>query len=140
MTVKNVPPGGPVGPPSLDALDAPDALGALDGPDAPDALDALHAPDAPDAPHSLDAVTATPGLEQADPIADIARALSAHEIAPEHAVISLVEHSLDSPSVAALSAAERAGLRAELLALVADDPALAGMAARLGVSPGSATE
>jgi hypothetical protein len=141
MTVKNVPPGGPVGPAALDALDALDGPDALDAPDALHALDALHGPDALDAPDALgalhgpdalDAVAATPALEHADPVAEIARALSAREIAPEQAVASLVEHSLDAQPSAALSAAERAGLRDELLGLIAEDPVLAGMVARLG--------
>lgn len=82
-------------------------------------------------PSAMAGVSATAGVGP-DPIAEIAAALDAGRLDPAHALELIIDHSMDELGARWLTPDERVAAREQVLALVAQDPHLAGLRARLG--------
>lgn len=110
-----------------------DASGSLDSATLDSAVDQAGATSGVEgavATGGTDAAAATTAVDASSAVqgdADLARALSAGEISPAQAQQALIEQAVESQLPEGATPAERELLRAELEAVLASDPTLAGL-------------
>lgn len=133
MTDKTMTLDGPLGPAAPEPASSPRASTAVSP--ASGGVD-IAASERIDESAGLESITESAGVLPGDPIAEIAHALEVHAMEPSEAVERILDHSLDEIAGASLTASERLATREQVLALLARDPHLSGLRARLGPSPG----
>lgn len=108
----------------------PSGPGGIGGPEGPDGPDEVDGADAVGGGAAASGAARTAGAAGADPIDQLAADLDAGRITGDQALDRLVDQALPPD----LAIGDRDELRAMMMDLVASDPHLAQLAARLGVA------